>query len=70
MASISWHSLPQYGISLVAETTNGYFISVNTIVSYGRAEETSEFADDEKKNSMPPTGIGEKIASLLLEEIE
>ena len=55
---------------MVAETTAGCFISADTAVSYGRAEETSEFADDEKKDLMPPADIGEQIASLLLEEIE
>ncbi|KAI4296265.1 hypothetical protein L6164_036238 [Bauhinia variegata] len=61
---------PGYGISLVAETTSGCFISADTAVSYSRAEETTEFADDEKKDLMPPGDIGEQIASVLLGEIE
>ncbi|WCJ25425.1 RNA 3'-terminal phosphate cyclase-like protein [Euphorbia peplus] len=56
-----------YGISLVAETTSGCFISVDTAVSH--AHNTDEM-DDEKKDLLPPQDVGEQIASLLLEEIE
>lgn len=67
---IDWHSSPGYGISLVAETTSGCFISVDTAVSRARAEETSDFTDDEKKDLTPPENTGQQIAYLLLEEIE
>ncbi|KAF7805756.1 putative RNA 3'-terminal phosphate cyclase-like protein [Senna tora] len=61
---------PGYGISLVAETTSGCFISADTAISRARAEETSDFTDDEKKDLMPPENIGQQIAFSLLEEIE
>ncbi|CAA0828446.1 Probable RNA 3-terminal phosphate cyclase-like protein [Striga hermonthica] len=60
---------PGYGISLVAETTSGCFISADTAVSYGRAEDEDEL-EDEKKELSPPGDIGENIASALLGEIE
>ncbi|GAB4850226.1 hypothetical protein Ancab_029521 [Ancistrocladus abbreviatus] len=60
---------PGYGISLVAETTSGCFISADTAVSYGQREETEEI-EDEKKDLAPPEDVGEQMASLLLEEIE
>ncbi|KAL6551533.1 hypothetical protein OROGR_007687 [Orobanche gracilis] len=60
---------PGYGISLVAETTSGCFISADTAVSYARAEDENEL-EDEKKELSPPGDIGEKIASALLGEIE
>ncbi|KAJ7948066.1 RNA 3'-terminal phosphate cyclase-like protein [Quillaja saponaria] len=61
---------PGYGISLVAESTAGCFISADTAVYHARPEEITEFEDDEKKELMPPGDIGEKIASALLGEIE
>lgn len=61
---------PGYGISLVAETTSGCFISADTAISYPRREETDMMEDDEKEELMPPEDVGEQIASLLLGEIE
>ncbi|XP_065854635.1 probable RNA 3'-terminal phosphate cyclase-like protein [Euphorbia lathyris] len=55
-----------YGISLVAETTSGCFISVDTAV---HAPVTDEM-DDEKKDLRPPEAVGVEIALLLLKEIE
>ncbi|XP_027345268.1 probable RNA 3'-terminal phosphate cyclase-like protein [Abrus precatorius] len=60
---------PGYGISLVAETTTGCFISADTAVSHARDEDSSSLADDEKKDLMPPEDIGEGIANVLLGEI-
>ncbi|KAI8006558.1 putative RNA 3'-terminal phosphate cyclase-like protein [Camellia lanceoleosa] len=45
---------PGYGISLVAETTIGCFISADTEVSYARGDEEGEIEDEEKKELMPP----------------
>ncbi|KAL9405355.1 hypothetical protein Peur_002327 [Populus x canadensis] len=59
---------PGYGISLVAETTSGCFISANTAVSYARAEDGG--MEDEKGELMPSEDVGEQIASVLLQEIE
>ncbi|KAI5603033.1 hypothetical protein POPTR_001G216400v4 [Populus trichocarpa] len=59
---------PGYGISLVAETTSGCFISANTAVSYARTEDGG--MEDEKGELMPPEDVGEQIASVLLQEIE
>lgn len=64
------HSSPGYGISLVAESTSGCFISADTAISRGRAEETSDFTDDDKNDLMPPENIGQQIALGLLEEIK
>ncbi|GAB4842281.1 hypothetical protein Ancab_012250 [Ancistrocladus abbreviatus] len=61
---------PGYGISLVAETTSGCFISADTAVSYGQREETGELEDEENKDLAPPEDVGEQTASVLLEEIE
>ncbi|KAI9115444.1 hypothetical protein K1719_013763 [Acacia pycnantha] len=61
---------PGYGISLVAETTSGCFISVNTAVSRDHAEETSDFTDDEKKGLIPPEDVGQQTAYALLQEIQ
>lgn len=61
---------PGYGISLVAETTSGCFISADTAISYPRREETDMVEGDEKEELMPPEDVGEQIASLLLGEIE
>ncbi|KAK4855893.1 hypothetical protein QYF36_012037 [Acer negundo] len=60
---------PGYGISLVAETTSGCFISVDSAVSYAQGE-VGEIEDEEKKELTPPESVGEQIASFLLEEIE
>ncbi|KVI07436.1 RNA 3'-terminal phosphate cyclase, partial [Cynara cardunculus var. scolymus] len=59
---------PGYGISLVAETTSGCFLSVDTTISYARGNDEMDI--DEKKELMPPEDVGEQIASLLLGEIE
>lgn len=61
---------PGYGISVVAETTSGCFISADTAVSYGRVEESGEDKDEENNELMPPEEVGEQIASVLLGEIE
>ncbi|XP_034707506.1 probable RNA 3'-terminal phosphate cyclase-like protein [Vitis riparia] len=61
---------PGYGISVVAETTSGCFISADTAVSYGRGEESGEDKDGENNDLMPPEEVGEQIASVLLGEIE
>ncbi|KAG6585410.1 probable RNA 3'-terminal phosphate cyclase-like protein [Cucurbita moschata] len=59
---------PGFGISLVAETTKGCFISADTTVSYGHAGESTEF-EEEKKELPPPEDIGEQMAYALLGEI-
>ncbi|OMO96266.1 RNA 3'-terminal phosphate cyclase [Corchorus capsularis] len=61
-------SSPGYGISLVAETTSGCFISADTTISYPRGEEAD--IEDEKEELMPAADVGEQMASILLEEIE
>ncbi|KAA8521505.1 hypothetical protein F0562_012184 [Nyssa sinensis] len=61
---------PGYGISLVAETTSGCFISADTAVSYARGENEGETEDEDNKELMPPVDVGERIASILLGEIE
>jgi RNA 3'-terminal phosphate cyclase len=63
------HRSPGYGISLVAETTSGCYISVDTAASHGKDENTSGLEDDGKKDLMPPEDIGEGIANVLLGEI-
>ncbi|KAG9153493.1 hypothetical protein Leryth_018751 [Lithospermum erythrorhizon] len=60
---------PGYGISLVAETTSGCYISSDSAVSYARGDE-GDMDDEEKREPVPPEEIGEQIASLLLGEIE
>lgn len=60
---------PGYGISLVAETTSGCFISADTAVSQARNEDNSSLADDAKSELMPPEDIGVGIANVLLGEI-
>ncbi|CAH8362803.1 unnamed protein product [Eruca vesicaria subsp. sativa] len=60
---------PGYGISLVAETTAGCYISADTAVSCGRAEETGEL-DVERQERKPAEDTGVEIASWLLQEIE
>ncbi|KAF9587615.1 hypothetical protein IFM89_004447 [Coptis chinensis] len=61
---------PGYGISLVAETTTGCFISTDTAVCYARGEDTDDYDDNERKELMPPADVGEQAASMLLGEIE
>ncbi|PSS33694.1 RNA 3'-terminal phosphate cyclase-like protein [Actinidia chinensis var. chinensis] len=61
---------PGYGISLVAETTTGCFISVDTAVSYAQGGEEGAIEETDKKELMPPEEVGEQIASGLLGEIE
>ncbi|XP_019175956.1 PREDICTED: probable RNA 3'-terminal phosphate cyclase-like protein [Ipomoea nil] len=61
---------PGYGISLVAETTTGCFISADTAVSYARQEEDAEIGDEDSIELTPPVDVGEQIASALLAEIE
>ncbi|KAL1199184.1 putative RNA 3'-terminal phosphate cyclase-like protein [Cardamine amara subsp. amara] len=60
---------PGYGISLVAETTTGCFISADTTVSLGRPDETGE-VDVEKQERVPSEDTGVEVASWLLHEIE
>ncbi|KAF8109152.1 hypothetical protein N665_0102s0060 [Sinapis alba] len=60
---------PGYGISLVAETTAGCYISADTAVSCGRADETGEL-DVERQERKPAEDTGVEIASWLLQEIE
>ncbi|KAH0862348.1 hypothetical protein HID58_079559 [Brassica napus] len=60
---------PGYGISLVAETTAGCYISADTAVSCGRTEETGEI-DVERRERKPAEDTGVEIASCLLQEIE
>lgn len=62
-------SSPGYGISLVAETTSGCFISADTAISYTQGEDEEDL-EDMKKELRPPEEIGEQIASNLLGEIE
>lgn len=66
---IFYDSSPGYGISLVAETTSGCFISADMAVSYARREETAQYEDQDNELS-PPEDVGEQIASVLLGEIE
>jgi RNA 3'-terminal phosphate cyclase-like protein len=67
---------PGYGISLVAETTSGCFISVDTAVSYSRKGDADNDEgqilndEDDKKEITPPEDVGIEIASLLLGEIK
>ncbi|PKI35416.1 probable RNA 3'-terminal phosphate cyclase-like protein [Punica granatum] len=60
---------PGYGISLVAETTSGCFISTDTTVSYRRGEEGGEM-EEEKTELVPAEDVGQQSASALLGEIE
>ncbi|KAK8596060.1 hypothetical protein V6N13_000722 [Hibiscus sabdariffa] len=61
---------PGYGISLVAETTSGCCISADTTISYTRGNEAEDIEGEDKKELIPASDVGEKIASVLLEEIE
>jgi len=58
---------PGYGISLVAETTTGCFISADTAVSLGKKDENGEV---EKEERVPSEDTGVEVASWLLHEIE
>ncbi|KDP27601.1 hypothetical protein JCGZ_19606 [Jatropha curcas] len=60
---------PGYGISLVAETTTGCFISADTAVYHARGDDIAEM-EDKDKELMPAADVGEQVASLLLGEIE
>lgn len=61
-------SSPGFGISLVAETTTDCLMSVDTAVSYGYAEETTEL--EEEKQELPnPEDVGEGMAYALLNDI-
>ncbi|CAH8271831.1 unnamed protein product [Arabidopsis lyrata] len=60
---------PGYGISLVAETTTGCYMSADTTVSCERPDETGEL-DVEKKERLPAEDTGVEVASWLLQEIE
>ncbi|KAL7100838.1 hypothetical protein ACP275_08G019700 [Erythranthe tilingii] len=60
---------PGYGISLVAETTSGCYISADTSVSYAQGKEEGEL-EEEKQELSPPEDVGIKIAKILLGEIE
>ncbi|KAL2487693.1 putative RNA 3'-terminal phosphate cyclase-like protein [Forsythia ovata] len=60
---------PGYGITLVAETTSGCFISADTAVSYASGKEDG-MDDEENKELNPPEDVGEQITSILLGEIE
>lgn len=61
---------PGYGMSLVAETTSGCFISADNAVSHVQEEDEGELEDEGKKWLIPPEDLGEQIASALLGEIE
>ncbi|KAF3522094.1 hypothetical protein F2Q69_00046260 [Brassica cretica] len=60
---------PGYGITLVAETIEGCYISADTTVSCGRTDETGE-VDEDKQERKPAEDTGVEIASWLLQEIE
>ncbi|KAK4784583.1 hypothetical protein SAY86_018951 [Trapa natans] len=60
---------PGYGMSLVAETTSGCFISTDTAVSYRGGNEEVEM-EEEKTEIVPAEDLGEQTASALLGEIE
>ncbi|KAK7255787.1 hypothetical protein RIF29_29207 [Crotalaria pallida] len=60
---------PGYGLSLVAETTSGCFISADTAVSHTRDEETSGLEDDEEKGLTTPENVGQGVVNVLLGEI-
>ncbi|XP_073146314.1 probable RNA 3'-terminal phosphate cyclase-like protein [Henckelia pumila] len=62
---------PGYGMSLVAETTSGCFISADNAVYHAQEEEEEgELEDEGEKWLIPPEDLGEQIASALLGEIE
>ena len=61
---------PGYGISLVAETTSGCFISADNSVCYAQGEEEAEIEDEAMQDLIPPEDTGEQAAGVLLGEIE
>ncbi|KAL4591084.1 hypothetical protein LXL04_004032 [Taraxacum kok-saghyz] len=61
---------PGYGISLVAETIPGCYISMDTTNSYRKWDGVNAMDADKKKELMPPGEVGEQIVSLLLGKIE
>ncbi|XP_043726250.1 probable RNA 3'-terminal phosphate cyclase-like protein [Telopea speciosissima] len=61
---------PGYGISLVAETTSGCFMSADTAVCHARGKDTDVLEDEEQEELKRPEDVGEQIASVLLGEIE
>ncbi|CAA2967050.1 probable RNA 3 -terminal phosphate cyclase [Olea europaea subsp. europaea] len=61
---------PGYGITLVAETTSGCFMSSDTAISNALVKEDDVIEDEENKEFSPPEDVGEQIASMLLGEIE
>lgn len=63
------NSSPGFGISLVAETTSGCYLSVDTAVSYPR-KDIAELEDEEKVDLKSSEDVGVEIASALLGEIE
>ncbi|KAL8160146.1 hypothetical protein V2J09_001683 [Rumex salicifolius] len=61
---------PGYGISLVAETTSGCFISADTAISNPYLKNPINMEELEKKPLMPADEVGEKTASFLLQELK
>lgn len=60
-----------YGMSLVAETDSGCFISADVAICYPKIDEMDAFEDSEEKQMLlPPEDVGVQVASILLEEIE
>lgn len=57
-----------YGISLVAETDSGCFISADTTICYPKVDEMDD--DEEKPQLLTPEELGVHVAHLLLEEID
>ncbi|KAL9679233.1 hypothetical protein QQ045_017089 [Rhodiola kirilowii] len=58
---------PGYGISLVAETTTGCYISCDTAIHHARTELAD--IEEERSEQTPPEEVGEEMACALLEEI-
>uniref|UniRef100_A0A7N1A854 RNA 3'-terminal phosphate cyclase-like protein n=1 Tax=Kalanchoe fedtschenkoi TaxID=63787 RepID=A0A7N1A854_KALFE len=59
---------PGYGISLVAETTTGCYISCDTTISYARSE--LDDIEEERTALKPPEEVGKQMACALLGEIK
>ncbi|XP_061957777.1 probable RNA 3'-terminal phosphate cyclase-like protein isoform X2 [Populus nigra] len=55
---------PGYGISLVAETTSGCFITADTAVSYARADDGG--MEGEKQELVPAEDVGFVVSSLCI----
>ncbi|XP_057516373.1 probable RNA 3'-terminal phosphate cyclase-like protein [Amaranthus tricolor] len=68
-AGVQAGNSPGFGISLVAETTSGCYLSVDTAVSYPR-KDIAELEDEEKVDLKSSEVVGVEIASALLGEIE